>query len=343
MVSASSDAIITTSAEGCIQSFNPGAEAIFGIGHKAIEGKSIELLIPERYRASNARQRSAMAQDTSASHFVKLRLVKGLRADGHEIDLEGQICQIEVDGQQILVGTFRDVTQRMGSEERRKVEQVQLAELTRKLMSNEQALVSRVAHAMQEQLGQTLVAIQITHDAMGALGLGVEPQQLVRLNQRLGTLIQQGIRQVRQVVVELCPPLLGESGLESALDNELRKHKLVQSNRHFALHVQPGLNGLRWPHDVEYAAFMIAREAIGNALRDASTRCLSLRLCGDTEVLRMDIVDDGAGIPMDALWEEGHLGLAAMRERANSIGAVLLVGPGDGGGTRVGLRWQAQL
>jgi PAS domain S-box-containing protein len=335
MVSASSDAIITTSAEGCIQSFNPGAEAIFGIGHKAIEGKSIELLIPERYRASNARQRSAMAQDTSASHFVKLRLVKGLRADGHEIDLEGQICQIEVDGQQILVGTFRDVTQRMGSEERRKVEQVQLAELTRKLMSNEQALVSRVAHAMQEQLGQTLVAIQITHDAMGALGLGVEPQQLVRLNQRLGT--------VRQVVVELCPPLLGESGLESALDNELRKHKLVQSNRHFALHVQPGLNGLRWPHDVEYAAFMIAREAIGNALRDASTRCLSLRLCGDTEVLRMDIVDDGAGIPMDALWEEGHLGLAAMRERANSIGAVLLVGPGDGGGTRVGLRWQAQL
>lgn len=336
------NAIITTSAQGCIQSFNPGAEAIFGISRKAMEGKSIELLVPERYRTSSARQRNAMALDAAYSHFAQLRAVKGLRADGQEIDLEGQICHISVHGQPILVATFRDVTQRLQSDERRMVERVQLSALTRQLMSNEQDLVNSVAHAMQEQLGQTLVAIQIAHDTMGALRLGVETQQLAQLNQRIGTLIQQGIRQVRQVVAGLCPPLLGENGLESALDNELRKHNLVQSHRRFVLHVDAGLNGLRWPQEVEYAAFMIAREAIGNALRHAGAGCVRLRLCGDAEMLRMDVVDDGAGIPTEALWDEGHLGLAAMRERANSIGAVLLVGPIDGGGTRVGLRWHAQ-
>ncbi len=343
IVSASSDAIITTSGEGCIRSFNPGAEAIFGVSHEAVEGKSIELLIPERYRVPNAHQCNTTALGSAASRFIKLSLFKGLRAGGQEIDLEGQICQICVDGQHIFVGTFRDVTQRMQSEERRKVERVQLAELARKLMSKEQSLVSRVAHAMHDQLGQTLAAIQMTHDTMGALRLGVEQPPLAGLNQKLGTLVQQAIRQVRQVVVELCPPLLGDSGLDGALDNELRELNRVQSNLGIALHVDPRLNGVRWPHDVEYAAFMIAREAIDNALRHASAGGVILRLCGDSDTLRMDIIDDGAGMPMDTLWGEGSLGLAAMRERANSIGAVLLMGPGESGGTRVGLRWQAQL
>lgn len=161
------------------------------------------------------------------------------------------------------------------------------------------------------------------------------------MDQRLGTLIQQGIRQVRQVLVDLRPPLLDESGLAAALDNELRNRQVEQSNTQLTLHVNAGMEGLRWPRAVEYAAFMIAREALENALRHAHAATVSVRLSGTVHSLRMEIVDDGSGFAAWPIAPGGHLGLAGMRERAHAVGAELEVAPGEGSGTRVDLRWQA--
>ena len=91
----------------------------------------------------------------------------------------------------------------------------------------------------------------------------------------------------------------------------------------------------RWPADVEYAAFMIAREALLNALRHAGARVIRLGLDGDDEWLELTIDDDGRGfLPGDA-----QVGLVGMRERALAVGAELHIDARPGHGTMVALTW----
>jgi len=56
IVEIASDAVICMDAFQRITFFNKGAEAIFGYAAEEIIGQRIETLIPERYRASHARQ-----------------------------------------------------------------------------------------------------------------------------------------------------------------------------------------------------------------------------------------------------------------------------------------------
>ncbi|MDP3615291.1 MAG: ATP-binding protein, partial [Rubrivivax sp.] len=75
---------------------------------------------------------------------------------------------------------------------------------------------------------------------------------------------------------------------------------------------------------MEYAAFMIAREAVGNALRHARASDVRVHLAGTPRTLRLQISDNGVGIP-DELTQgrPGHLGLVGMRECALGVGGRL--------------------
>jgi hypothetical protein len=104
---------------------------------------------------------------------------------------------------------------------------------------------------------------------------------------------------------------------------------------------------VRWPADVEYAAFMIVREAIMNAQLHADATLVRVIVAGDRRLLQLEIVDDGHGIGADMRGgRPGHLGLVGMRERALAIGAQFTLSAGgpavDGAtpGTRVLLVWQ---
>ncbi|MFZ3127212.1 MAG: ATP-binding protein, partial [Rhodoferax sp.] len=96
----------------------------------------------------------------------------------------------------------------------------------------------------------------------------------------------------------------------------------------------------RWPSAVEYTAFMIAREAVENTLRHANATSVSVQLLGGPLSLELVMRDNGVGLSSGGKSRAGHLGIAGMVERARSVGASVEVGPGDGGGTRVSLRWK---
>lgn len=108
------------------------------------------------------------------------------------------------------------------------------------------------------------------------------------------------------------------------------------------LDVHRGADRQRWPDTVEYAAFMIAREAVANALRHAGASTVRVVLRGGLDRLDLAIVDDGIGIEdHERQGRPGHLGIVGMRERALAIGGRLTVTArgSTGRGTRVRLVW----
>ena len=65
-------------------------------------------------------------------------------------------------------------------------------------------------------------------------------------------------------------------------------------------------------------------------------------LGGDNASLKLDVIDDGVGIPAPLVHgRPGHLGIVGMRERAIAIGARFSVENARAGGTQVTLRWEA--
>jgi signal transduction histidine kinase len=82
-------------------------------------------------------------------------------------------------------------------------------------------------------------------------------------------------------------------------------------------------------------AYRIAAEALTNAVRHAGSSAITVTLAGDHAGLRVEVADDGVGMPAEGAG--GH-GLRSMHGRAETIGARLHIGPGPGGrGTSVAL------
>ncbi len=236
-----------------------------------------------------------------------------------------------------VLATLRDVTDREQYERDLQRYQQELRDLAQQLMEQEKRTTGRLAQALHDRLGQTLGAMRIdfVREAVPA-----DPRQAAR-HARVDRLIDEAVHEVRQVLAELRPTLLDERGLVAALDNELRARRLAAPDLLVQLQAPPALEACRWPADVEYAVFMVAREAVANALRHAHASWVRVALAGGAGALRLEVTDDGAGIPEAALRPRpGHLGVVGMRERSLAIGAAFELGRRAEGGTRVALAWR---
>jgi PAS domain S-box-containing protein len=340
VLNATSDAIISIDVEGTIRMFNPGAERVFRRTRASMVGENVEILLPERYRAAHRQHRRRFVESGTPSRMMGLGLVKGLRSDGQELDMEGTISQLLVHQQQVLMVSLRDVTERVQDHQALEQSKAQLTELTTKLLSQEKMLVKRLSQVLHYQLGQTMTAIRMIHETIMASQRATFPVEIERMERQLGALIGQAIRQIRQVLMDLRPPLLEEQGLVAALDNELRNRALTKPEVDISIHVSPETALMRWPGEVEYAAFMIAREAVENSLRHSGATAVSVRLLGRAMSLHLKLTDNGVGFTDDTRQNKGHLGILGMHERANAIGAKVSIDSKAGQGTIVNFDWE---
>lgn len=334
------DAIVGTDMDGRITLFNPAAERIFGHSSASVQGEPVEILIPARLRAGHHEAQQRFANNGGDTRMMGLRRVKGLHADGREVDLEGYIRHVKLPQGDWSLVSLHDVTARLQAEMQLQHSRTQLAELTRKLMTQERVLVKRLAQVLHDQLGQTLAATRMCHETIIALLTDEAPPEVRRLDVRLSTLIGQAIAQVRQVLVDLRPPLLEEQGLSVALDNELRNRAQAAPQVDITIHVPHSLEVMRWPAEVEYAAFMVAREAVENALRHSGANAIVVDITGGALSLHLTISDNGVGLPEAAGLGVGHLGILGMQERAQAVGASATCARAQDGGTRVTFHWQ---
>jgi PAS domain S-box-containing protein len=339
ILNATTDAIISTDADGLISAFNAGAERIFGHRREHMLGQPLDRLMPERYRANHTVYLQQFAASDVLRRKMSLGPVKGLRADGQEIDLDATLSKVRIQNQWMLISYLADVTERLQAQAQFKRVQTQLSELTQKLLMQEKTLVKRLSQELHDQLGQTLAAIRMAHETVLNLQGDQAPVGVARLQAQLGQQISLAVRQVRQVLVGLRPPLLDEQGLAEALDNELRNRAMSRPNLDLTLYVQPELAHIRYPAEVEYAAFMVLREALDNALKHAEASAISVRLSGSPALLHLVLTDNGTGVPSEPVPQTGQLGILGMHERASVVGAIVNLEPVSPSGTRVAFVW----
>lgn len=81
------------------------------------------------------------------------------------------------------------------------------------------------------------------------------------------------------------------------------------------------------------AALRVLDEALENVRRHAQATRVEVSLTGDSRVVRLDVRDDGRGVPaLTPGVSQGHYGLLGMSERATVVGGRLTIEPGCSSG-----------
>ncbi len=114
IVSSSDDAIISKTFDGIIQTWNAGAQRIFGYTAEEIIGQSITRLIPPERQDEEPKLLERLRRGESIDHFETVRVTKG----GRRIDISLTVSPVR-DANCRLIGASkiaRDITQRKQAE-----------------------------------------------------------------------------------------------------------------------------------------------------------------------------------------------------------------------------------
>lgn len=207
----------------------------------------------------------------------------------------------------------------------------QTAALLRRITRLRQEKGRDIARVVHDDIVQTVVA---AHYEVEGLRERVAPTMKSDVD-RVERLLRQAIDDARSLIWELRPPALEGLGLVGALQSLVDR---LTGEVRVVLRVAPaGLPPIE--NHVESALYIIAREALSNAVRHAHAAHISLSLAstGDPEPnLRLLVSDDGLGFDSSETGEkQDHFGLTMMEEQAAAVGGRLTIVSKVGVGTTV--------
>ena len=207
----------------------------------------------------------------------------------------------------------------------------QRSELAQKLIATQESTLRYISRELHDEFGQILTAIGSMLKRAG--NQAPEGSPLRADIREVGEIAQSTLDNVRTLSQALHPVMLDESGLESTLDWYI---PTVERQNGIAIVYEKSGK----PFEVDSTAgvhiYRIVQEALNNITRHAGTRRAWVRLRFLAQALEVEVEDHGSG--MSAQPARQGIGLVAMRERAELLGATLeLLRPSEGG-TLVRLR-----
>lgn len=165
------------------------------------------------------------------------------------------------------------------------------------------------------------------------------------LGQTISSLLEKSLSQVRNMSYNLAPPDVIRNDIAANVMNLSQNFK-EHSDIEFRLTIPEKLETSFLSEDDNLNLYRIVQESLTNILKHACASEVTILLRnaneGEAEGLYIFISDDGKGFDVsEAAKSRGtdgnHLGLAGMKERADFIGARLVVDSHPGEGTQVSI------
>jgi two-component system, LuxR family, sensor kinase FixL len=116
MVEFAPNAMIMVGPSGAIVMVNAEAERIFGYSRNELLGRSVEMLLPERFCVAHPELRAAFFSAPSARPMGAGRDLYGLKKDRQEFPIEIGLNPIETEGGLMVMASIIDITERKASE-----------------------------------------------------------------------------------------------------------------------------------------------------------------------------------------------------------------------------------
>ncbi len=117
LLESATDAMFIIDQEGRIVIANPAVERLFGYPRQGLIGKSMEMLLPERYRKTHHFQLGDYFTRPHARAMGTGVELLGLRQDGSEFPLDVSLSPLRTERGLLVMATIHDITRRKQAEE----------------------------------------------------------------------------------------------------------------------------------------------------------------------------------------------------------------------------------
>lgn len=152
---------------------------------------------------------------------------------------------------------------------------------------------------------------------------------------QIGELTQQALKDMRLLVYELRSPELKQNGLLGSLQNRLDAVER-RSNIEAEIHTE---NIELLPEVVEENLYRIAIESLNNSLKYAQATRISVELTQKNNEVLFTIQDNGVGFLIEEGLQNGGVGLATMRERAERLNGTYQIFSSKEIGTKIEVKF----
>jgi PAS domain S-box-containing protein len=244
-------------------------------------------------------------------------LMEGLfrRKDGSIFPAEVRLVRFDDGGRDLIAAFCQDISSRKRAEEALRTEER-----------------NRIARDIHDTLAHGLTAIAVQLEAARQI-IGAESDEVAAHVGNALRLAREGLREARRSVRALRPEALEEGDLGEALRQVVgRRSEGRPESFHFRLHGRPR----PLPGETEAHLLRIGQEALTNAMKHARSANVQVVLGYTDFEVRLDIEDDGQGFDPEQPGGRGEgIGLIGMSERAERIGARLVLRSSPGGGMTV--------
>jgi len=113
----SPDAIVVSDARGRIEAVNAQVEKFFGYDRSELLGNSIELLVPERFRAGHPERRERYAAEARVRPMGAGLELHGRRKDGTEFPVDIMLGPVAGPRGQVVLSVIRDLSEKQAAED----------------------------------------------------------------------------------------------------------------------------------------------------------------------------------------------------------------------------------
>jgi PAS domain S-box-containing protein len=320
----SRDAVYVHDIGGRYISVNHAAEELSGFSRTEILGKHYSNFIVPNY-LKTARENFCRKLDIPIETTYEAKIIC---KDGSRKSVEVSSRMIYRDGEPIGVqGTVRDMTER-------KMAQRALQHYSRRLVHAQEAERENIARELHDEIGQALTAITINLQWMQRSG-AVNDIGQPRIRESI-EVIDDALRRVRELSLELRPSMLDDLGLSSALSWYTSRYSERTGIMAVVSGDLPRTTNIGRP--IETACFRIVQEALTNAARYSRANRIDVNIEKQNGTLKMTIADDGVGFVVEEHLSAGlatALGLRGMKERALAVGGKLTIRSEVGSGTQI--------
>ena len=199
--------------------------------------------------------------------------------------------------------------------------------LTAQMLAIQEEERADLARDLHDEMGPFLFAMRLDAEAIQAEARKSGHAAIAERAQALGESVSHIQSHVRDILKQLRPDGLSETGLAVAIGNLAT---FWQRHGGVAVHLDLAAEG--FGVETDGVIYRLVQEGLTNAARHGAAKHAWITITSDGGEIRVIVEDDGVGF---AAIDGGGLGLKGMRERLASLSGSLMLSTRPGGGTRL--------